>query len=105
MNELHAIDKLSFRVHLIRVYGRKRDHTVRVLLVETTSVQAVYEGFASLSKCMRWINRLSAKSITKDELRAVLKLLERKKLATIQDILASPHDLESLGLLRADTLD
>jgi len=103
MNDAHSADKLSFRAHLIRVHGRKRDTTVRVLLIETTNIEAIYEGFASLSKCMRWISRLSAVKVSKEESLAVIKLLERKKLATVHDVRASPQDLEMLGLHRADS--
>ena len=103
MMEPHSDDKLSFRAHIIRVHGRKRDTTVRVLLVETTNIEAIYEGFAPLSKCMRWMNRLSSVKVPKEESIALIKLLERKKLATIHNVHATPQDLELLGLYRADS--
>jgi hypothetical protein len=102
MNDSPSVDKLSFRVHLIREHGRKRDLSVRVLLIENTNVQSVYEGFVSWALCMRWIDRLSAMGVSEVELAAVLKSLERKRLATISYVQASPHDLESLGIYRAD---
>ena len=95
--------KLSFRVHLIRIDGRKGKLAVRVMLVETTSAQAVYEGFGSWSKCRRWINQLSSIGISRYELAAVRKLLDRKRLATIKEVRASLYDLEALGLHRADS--
>ena len=95
--------KLPFRIHLIRVPGRKGSVTVRVLLVETTSAQAVYEGFVSWSKCRRWINQLSSIRISRYELAVIQKLLDRKRLATIKEVEASLYDLEALGLHRADS--
>jgi hypothetical protein len=95
--------KLPFRIHLIRVHGRKGNLTVRVLLVETTSAQAVYEGFASWSKCRRWIKQLSNIGTSGYELAAVRKLLDQKRLATIKEVQASLYDLEALGLHRADS--
>jgi hypothetical protein len=95
--------KLPFRIHLIGIHGRKGRLTVRVLLVEITSAQAVYEGFGSWSKCSRWINQLSSIGISKGELTVVRKLLDQKKLATIKEVRASRHDLEALGLHRADS--
>jgi hypothetical protein len=95
--------KLPFRIHLIRVHGRKGCITVRVLLVETTSAKAVYEGFASWSKCRRWINQLSSIGISRYELAVIRKLLDQKRLATIKEVEASLYDLEALGLQRADS--
>ena len=95
--------KLSFRIHLIRIHGRKNSLTVRVMLVETTSAQAVYEGFGSWSKCRRWINQLSSIGISRYELAAVRKLLDQKRLATIKEVQASLYDIEALGLHRADS--
>ena len=95
--------KLPFRIHLIRVQGRKGSVTVRVLLVETTSAQAVYEGLGSWSKCRRWINQLSSIDISRNELAVIRKLLDQKRLATIKEVQASLCDLEALGLHRADS--
>jgi hypothetical protein len=103
MSNAFPVVKLPFRVHLIRIQGRKGNLTVRVLLVETTSAQAVYEGFGSWPKCRRWINQLSTVRVSKDELAVVQKLLDRKQLATIKEVRASLHDLELLGLHRADS--
>ena len=91
---------LPFRAHLFRIHG---DKTVRILLVETTSAQAVYEGFGPWSKCRRWIKRLAPSGVSKDELAIVRKLLDRKQLATIRNVRASVHDLEALGFHRADS--
>jgi hypothetical protein len=95
---------LPFRVHLIRIPGRKSSPTLRLLLVEATSGQAVYEGFGSWSKCMRWIVQLSIIGIPRDELAAVRKRLDRNRLVTMNDqVWASLVELESLGLHRADS--
>jgi hypothetical protein len=95
--------KLPFRIHLIRIYERKSALTVRVMLVETTSAQPVYEGFGSWSKCRRWINQLSSVRVSRGELAVVRKLLDQRRLATILEVRASPYDLESLGLHRVDS--
>ncbi len=93
---------LPFRVHLIRIHGRSP--TLRFLLVEATSAQAVYEGFASWSKCMRWMVQLSKAGIAGKELAAARKRLDQNLLVTISDeVWASVEELESLGLHRADT--
>lgn len=94
--------KLPFRIHLIRMYERKGTLTVRVMLVETTGAQAVYEGFGSWTKCRRWINQLSSIRISRYELAVIRKLLDQKRLATIREVHASLYDLEALGLQRAD---
>jgi hypothetical protein len=102
MNEPASVDKPSFRVHFIRTPGRKCDLSIRVLVVETADVQAVYEGFISWTTCRRWIDRLESMGIPAEELEVVRRLLDRRKLATIQSVRASPLELEPLGLQRAD---
>jgi hypothetical protein len=103
MSKAHPAATLPFRVHLIRVHGSKNNPTLRVLLVEVTSAQTVYEGFGSWSKCMRWINQLSNFGILRDELVAVRKLLGQERLVTMKDeVRASLDELGALGLHRAD---
>jgi hypothetical protein len=94
----------SFRIHFIRVYGTEKRRTVRVLLVEIPGAQVVYEGYGSWSKCTRWIKRIPSVSIPKSEWEVVRKLLDRKQLATIQEVSASLRDLDSLGLSRVDSV-
>jgi hypothetical protein len=104
MSNVLPVIKLPFRVHLIRMHGRKSRPTLRVLLVEATSAQAVYEGFGSWSKCTRWINQLSSIGISRDELTLARKLLDQNRLVTVKDeVQASPDELNSLGLHRADS--
>ena len=104
MSKALPMMKLPFRVHLIRMYGRKSNPTLRVLLVEVTSAQAVYEGFGSWAKCTRWIHRLSEAGISRGELALIRKLLDQNRLVTTKDeVRASPDELMSLGLHRADS--
>jgi hypothetical protein len=105
MNKSRSVAKLRFRVHLIGMHESDRGLTIRVLLVETSSAKAVYEGLGSWSKCRRWITRLSTIHLSGEELAVVRKRLDRKRLATIQEVRASPRELESLGLRRADSYD
>ena len=102
MNERFSTTKLRFRVHLIRVHSKK-GLTVRVLLVESTSAKAVYEGLGSWPKCRRWINTLSSKRISTEEFSTLRNLLHRKRLATIQGLRASLDEIEALGFYRADS--
>jgi hypothetical protein len=93
----------SFRVHFIRVHGTEKRRTVRVLLVEIPGARVVYEGYGSWSKCTRWIKQIPSICVPKSEWEIVRKLLDRKQLATIQEVSASLHDLDSLGLSRVDS--
>jgi len=83
-----------FRIHFIRVDGTEKRLTVRILLVVIPGAQVVYEGFGSWSKCIRWIERIPGVSIPKGDWAAARKLLDRKQLATIQEVSASLRDLE-----------
>jgi hypothetical protein len=51
MNDALPTNRLSFRVHFIRIIGPEPDPTVRVLLVETSKAQTIYEGFGTWSQC------------------------------------------------------
>ncbi len=103
MSEAPSTIRQSFRMHFIRMHGPESDPTVRVLLVETTKAGAVFEGFGSWSQCKLWILQISEFAVSGRQLVAIHKLLELKRLATIQEVLASPFDLDSLGLQRTDT--
>jgi hypothetical protein len=48
---------LSFRAYFIRTHGPEIDPTVRVLLVEISEAQPIYEGFGSLSQCGQLLPR------------------------------------------------
>lgn len=102
MTNSRLATELRFRVHLIRMHGRDRRFAVRILLVETSNAKAVYEGLGSWTKCVRWIRCLSTIRISGEELTLVRKRLDQKCLATIQEVRASPSEIESLGLHRAD---
>jgi hypothetical protein len=102
MNNAPPAVRLSFRVHLIRIHGPESTPVVRVLLVETTSAVAIYEGFGAWSTCKRWIERLSDIGLSPDELAVVRNSLERRRLVTIQEVRASLDEIELLGLHRAD---
>jgi hypothetical protein len=91
-----------FRVLFIWMSGPLRDPTVRVLLVGITGTRAVYEGMKPWSKCKHWISRLRNTATTEDELMQVCETFVRAQFATIQEAQASPEDLKSLGLHRAD---
>lgn len=92
----------SFRVHFIRTDGRESDPTVRVLLIETSAGQTIYEGFGTWSQCRRWVAQISECAILGDQLAAIQKRLEMKSLATIEEIQVSLNALESAGFRRAD---
>jgi hypothetical protein len=93
--------QLSFRVHLIRIYGSESHPTMRFILVETKSARTIYEGFGTWEQCLHWLTQLSGWAIPIDELVAIEKRLMLKQLATIQEVKASLADLDRVGLLRA----
>lgn len=97
-------NRRSFRVHFIRVHGPEKNSIVRILLVEMPMPASIYEGFGSWTKCRRWLKKLSHASISVEEWSVVRKRLDRKRLATIQEMTASLHDIDSMGLSRVDTL-
>jgi len=90
-------------MHFIRMHGPESDPTVRVLLVETTRARAVFEGFGSWSQCKLWVMQISEFAISANQLAAIHKRLELKRLATINEVRASLRDLDSVGLRRADS--
>jgi len=102
MNDALPTNRLSFRVHFMRIIGPEPDPTVRVLLVETSKAQTIYEGFGTWSQCRRWVTQISECAIFGDQLAVVEKRLELKRLATIEEIEVSLGRLESAGFRRAD---
>jgi len=102
MNGDLQVNRLSFRIHFIRVNGPESDPTVRLLLVETSKAETIYWGSGTWSDCRRWIIQLSKCAIFGDRLAAVEKRLELNRLATIEAIEISVCDLESVGFSRAD---
>jgi hypothetical protein len=95
--------RLSFRVHFIRMHGPENDPRVRMLLVESTKAQPVYEGSGSWLQCKCWIGQLSGYVILRDQLAAVQKDLDLRRLATIKQIWTSEHELDSAGFRRVDS--
>ena len=82
--------------------GPLTDPTVRVVLVGTTGVRAVYEGMKPWSKCKHWIGGLLGLTVPEDSVAQVCKTFERTQFAIIQGAHASLEDLQSLGFHRAD---
>jgi hypothetical protein len=93
--------RLSFHVYFIRLHGPENDLTVRVLFVETAGAQTIYEGFGSWSQCEFWIGQLTEWIIPRDVLAGLRKRLEQKRLATINKVRVSVHDIESIGFQRS----
>jgi hypothetical protein len=91
-----------FRVLFIWISGPLPDPTVRVVLVGTTGVRAVYEGMKPWSRCKRWSGGLRGMKVPEDSLAQVCKTFERTQFAIIEEAQASLEDLQSLGLHRAD---
>ena len=102
MNKLSGSDGLIFDVHLIRISESPLDPTVRILLVATASMEAVYEGIGSWSTYSNWLSQFSHADIREVNLAA--KKLKRSKYATLRARNISLFDLESLGLNRVDKL-
>ena len=102
MNNVHPAIRLLFRVHFIRMNGPESNPTVRVLLVETAGAHSIYEGFGSWAQCRRWVAQITESAIFGDEMAAVEKRLEMKRMATIKEVHVSLYDLESVGFHRAD---
>ncbi len=92
----------TFLIHLIAVSASRRKPKVRMLWVATAGVPAVYEGQGSWSKCVYWVKRLPHIHISSGEWIRIRKLFERNQYATLLEVRASLHDLESLGFQRAD---
>ena len=104
MSQSPSAVTLAFRAHLIRVDGPRSSPNLRLILAEAASARMVYEGFGSWLECMRWIGALTRIGISGDELALIRQQLDQKRLATMKDeVLASPDELESLGLHRADS--
>jgi len=91
----------SFLAHFIRIEGPESDPTVRVLLVEASAGQTIYEGFGTWPQCRRWIALVSTCGIFADQFASIERLLQMKRLATIKEFHVSTCDLESFGFRRA----
>jgi len=94
--------RLSFRVYFIRMNGPESDPMVRMLLVETSVAQPIYEGFGSLSQCEQWIVQLTSWIIPRDVLSVLRKRLKQRQMATIKGVRASLREIELIGLHRSD---
>jgi hypothetical protein len=80
--------------------GPASELTVRVILVEKTGTGYAYEGFGTWRQCRRWIVQISGCVILAEQFAAVQKCLKLNRLATIDEVQASFHDLESVGFRR-----
>ena len=103
MNNDLSDTQQSFRVHFIRVNGPESDPKVRVLLVESTSAQSIYERFGTWSQCRRTIVQISECAIFGDQFADIERRLEMNRMGSIKDIHVSVCDLESAGFRRADS--
>jgi|SRR5580698_10701231 hypothetical protein len=92
----------AFQVHLIAMSGRSRTTKVRMLWVATTGTPAVYEGLVSWSKCIRWVERLRHRDISDGDWIRARRFLENYQYGNLRCVMASPEDLETLGLQRVD---
>jgi hypothetical protein len=104
MDDVLPDTRLSFRAYFIRLHGPESGPTIRVLLVETSKVRSIYEGFGSWPQCERWIGQLTGWIIQRDVLADLRKRLEQKQLATINVVRTSVDIIESVGLSRVDSL-
>jgi len=103
MNNAPPTNRLFFRVHFMRIHGPESDPIIRVLLVETTKAQTIYEGFGTWPECRRWVAQISECAIFGDQFAAVEKRLEVNQLATISETQISLGRLEAVGFRRADS--
>ena len=104
MNEPRGSDELTFQVHVIRISESPLNPTVRILLVATASVQAVYEGIGSWSVYSSWLSQFLRAETREREVNLAAKRLKRSKYAVLHALNISPGDLESFGLNRVDRL-
>ena len=92
----------TFSIHLIAISGAKRRPKVRMLFVEASGADVVYEGQGSWSQCMRWIQRLTIMNASKPDLVAAKKDFSRSHFATLSEVRVPFLELESMGLQRVD---
>jgi hypothetical protein len=92
----------TFLIHLIAMPTSQGKPKVRMVWVATSGGPAVYEGQGSWSKCVYWVKRLPHIDISNSEWIRTRELFERNQYATLHEVRASLHDLESLGFQRAD---
>jgi hypothetical protein len=90
--------RLSLRVYFISMNGPESDPLVRMLLVETSKAQSIYEGFGSLSQCKQWFVQLTGWIIPRDVLSVLRKRLKQRQMATIKGVRVSRREIESIGL-------
>lgn len=73
-----------------------------MLWVAPSETPAVYEGFGTWNKCIKWINKLSDIETATHDWINTYKLLERDQYVMIPCVYASVHQLEMLGFERVD---
>ena len=91
----------SFRAFFIRMKGPGSGLAVRVILIETAGTESIYEGFGTWRQFRRRIVQISGCVILWEQFAVVQKRLELNRMATIDEVQASFHDLESVGFRRA----
>ena len=92
----------TFLIHLIAMSTSQRKPKVGMLWVATSGGSTVYEAQGPWSKCVYWVKRLKHMYISGSEWIQKRQFFERNQYATLPEVKASAHDLESLGLQRAD---
>jgi hypothetical protein len=99
--------ELICRAHLIWMADSQDEPLVRILLVATGGIQAVYEGLKSWPDCWNWISKLLGDRELKSELhlevdsRSIRMLLEREGLIMFPMLKIQICDLASHGFQRA----
>jgi hypothetical protein len=99
--------ELICRVHLIWMPDPQGEPLVRILLVSTEGIQAVYEGLKSWTDCWSWISVLlddhEPRSAPQREFdaRLIRRLLEREGLATLPALAVPTCELALQGFHRA----
>jgi hypothetical protein len=92
----------TFLIHLIAMPTSQRKPKVRMLWMATSGGPAVYEGQRPWSKCVYRVKRLKHIDISSSDWIQKREFFKRNQYATLHEVKASAHDLESLGLQRAD---
>ena len=90
------------RIHLIWMAGPRRDPKVRVLLVEASGAQAVYERVDSWFACSQWLDQVLGAGALDDELAVAKEAFLRDQYATVKDVRVLAHTLESGAFHRVD---
>lgn len=107
MQETSNSDDLIFRLHLIWMSDTHDDPTVRILLVATGDIPAVYEGLGSWSSYSVWIRNLCAAEATSEpqtgeKTKRVAQRVIRNRFSTLRQRKISVRELAMRGFHRVD---